>query len=330
MFKLSCPICQAGLTITDDSCRCERGHGFPVERGVANIMLRNTQTADHYSFQWGKELAFHKSLEEKGDKILGATASYKLGWYTYLPKALKSADSVLDVACGYGGVADIIKDAEFKGEYIGFDINDTLADIKTERYAHLPNFRFLRADMTEDIYRESFDIVVCRSAIMYAPDSRESFASIARAVKPGGQFIISAYVKKSPMREMSDDYFRSYFSKMGEREAFEALKEFTTFGKVLTELGVKVDIPEDMPILQIKKGAYDIQRLVYYHFLKCFYNEEWGFKNSTLVNFDWYHPEYSWRFTKEEVLEWYEENGFDILEYNQVPAQHFVAGRKRG
>lgn len=329
MHLLLCPICQSGLTITDDGCSCERGHVFPVKDGVANIMLRNTQTAEHYSFQWGKELGFHSSLEQEGLKMLGATASYKLGWYDYLPKALQSAGNILDIACGYGGVADIVKEAGFKGQYLGFDINNTLADIKKERYADLPNFRFLRADMTENIFTEAFDVAVCRSAIMYAPDSRETFASIARAVKPGGQFIISAYVRKSPMREMADDYFRDYFSKMDEREAFEALKEFTQFGKLLSELDVKVEIPEDMPVLQIKKGCYDIQRLVYYHFLKCFWNEEWGFKNSTLVNFDWYHPEYSWRFTREEVFEWYEENGFDIVEYNQVPAQHFMAGRKR-
>jgi SAM-dependent methyltransferase len=330
LHLLRCPICQAGLRIADDDCSCERGHVFPVERGVPNIMLRNTQTADHYSFQWGKELDFYKAIRESQGGILKATASSKLGWDDYLPDLLADSSSVLDVACGYGGIADIVKRSGFLKTYLGFDINDTLADVKKERFAELETFQFVRADMTDAIYAEVFDLVVCRSAIMYAPEPRKTFASIAGAVRPGGHFAISAYTRKSPMREMCDDYFRDYFSKLPEREAFEALQEFTLFGKILSELEVQVDIPEDLPVLQIKKGTYDVQRLVYYHFLKCFWNPEWGFHNSTIVNFDWYHPEYSWRFTKEEVAAWYDECGFDIVQYRMVPAQHFFCGRKRG
>ncbi|PKN68136.1 MAG: hypothetical protein CVU57_00490 [Deltaproteobacteria bacterium HGW-Deltaproteobacteria-15] len=329
MNMLRCPICQTSLTLNDKRCFCATGHEFPVTGQVPNIMLRNSQTADHYSFQWGKELDFYKAIRESQGDILKATASSKLGWKDYLPTLLRNSGSVLDVACGYGGIADIVKEAGFEGVYLGFDINDTLADIKKERFAHLNNFQFVRADMTDDIYAEAFDLVVCRSAIMYAPRPMETFAAIARAVRPGGHFVISAYTRKSPMRELCDDYFRGIISRMGEREAFEAVKEFTLFGKILSELNVRVQIPQDLPVLQIRKGEYDIQRLMYYHFLKCFWNEDWGFHNSSIVNFDWYHPEYSWRFTREEVAEWYEACGFDVVEYRVVPAQHFFSGRKR-
>lgn len=326
---LCCPICQSALALNDAHCACTSGHVFPVVDQVPNIMLRNTQTADHYSFQWGKEINFYKAIRDSQGDILKATASSKLGWDDYLPTLLAKADTVLDVACGYGGIADIVKRADFAGQYLGFDINDTLADVKKERFADRPNFRFARADMTDAIYTETFDLVVCRSAIMYAPNPRETFAAIAGAVRPGGHFAISAYTRKSPMRELCDDYFRNCISRMDAREAFEALKELTLFGKILTDLDVRVEIPTDLPTLQIRKGVYDIQRLIYYHFLKCFWNPEWGFHNSTIVNFDWYHPEYSWRFTREEVASWYEECGFEVVEYRVVPAQHFFCGRKR-
>ncbi len=329
MSTLLCPICQSPLAFTPERCECAAGHGFPVRDGVANIMLRGTQTEDHYNLQWGKELDFYKSIEDSGGKILTATASYKLGWQDYLPQALKGARSVLDVACGYGGVADIVKGAGFEGQYVGIDINNTLADVKKERFGHLPNFRFVRADMMEDIFTPSFDVAVCRSAIMLASDPAATFKSIARALKPGGKFLISVYTRKSPMRELCDDYFREYFKKMEKREAFEALKEFTLFGKILSELKVNVEIPQDLPVLEIKKGNYDLQRLIYYHFLKCFWNEEWGMINSTIVNFDWYHPEYTYRFTKEEIASWYEDSGFKVVEYRHVPAQHFFCGEKK-
>jgi SAM-dependent methyltransferase len=328
MHLLNCPICQAGLSLGMDMCRCESGHQFPLQDGIPNIMLRNTQTEDHYNFQWGKELNFYKSIEDSNAKILKATASYKLGWDEYLPIALEGAENALDIACGYGGVADIFRSAGFKGQYLGIDINNTLKDIKNERYKDLPNFNFVRADMMDDIYRPAFDVVVCRSAIMVTADPPATFSSMARAVKPGGKLLISVYTKKSPMREMADDYFREHFRKMDKKEAFEALKEFTKFGKILSELNVQVNIPHDLPTLQIKKGQYDVQRLIYYHFLKCFWNEEWGMVNSTITNFDWYHPEYTYRYTKEEVAKWYEDNSFKILEYRNVPAQHFFCGEK--
>lgn len=211
---LLCPICQADLHIAEDECSCKRGHAFPVERGVPNIMLRNTQTADHYSFQWGKELDFYKAIQESQGGILKATASSKLGWDDYLPGLLAGASTVLDVACGYGGIADIVKSSGFTGTYLGFDINDTLADVKKGRFADLKNFQFIRADMTDPIYIEAFDLVVCRSAIMYASEPRKTFAAIAGAVRPGGHLAISAYTRKSPMRELCDDYFRSYFNKL--------------------------------------------------------------------------------------------------------------------
>lgn len=328
MSTLLCPICQSPLAFDPDRCACASGHGFPVQDGIANILLRGTQTEDHYNLQWGKELDFYQSIRESGGKILTATASHKLGWQDYLPKVLQGAQTMLDLACGYGGVADIVKGAGFTGQYVGIDINNTLADVKRERFAHLPNFRFVRADMMDNIFTPAFDVAVCRSAIMLASSPPETFKSIARALKPGGKFLISVYTKKSPMRELCDDHFRELFRKMEKREAFEALQEFTLFGKVLSELKVNVDIPQDLPILQIKQGTYDLQRLIYYHFLKCFWNEEWGMKNSTIVNFDWYHPEYTYRFTKEEIASWYEDSGFKIIEYRHVPAQHFFCGEK--
>lgn len=329
MTTLLCPICQNPLFLTQDQCTCSAGHGFPVVEGIPNIMLRKTQTEDHYNLQWGSELDFYKSIRESGGKILNATASYHLGWQEYLPKALEGAQSILDVACGYGGVADIVKASNFTGLYRGIDINNTLADVKRERFSHLPNFHFMRADMMDNIFAPSFDVVVCRSAIMIAKSPPDTFQSIARAVKPGGKFLISVYTRKSPMRELCDDYFREHFSKMEKREAFEALKEFTTFGRILSDLRVKVNIPQDLPVLQIKQGTYDLQRLIYYHFLKCFWNDEWGMKNSTIVNFDWYHPEYTYRYSKEEITSWYEDTGFKIIEYRHVPAQHFFCGEKQ-
>ncbi len=47
-----------------------------------------------------------------------------------------------------------------------------------------------------------------------------------------------------------------------------------------------------------------MQRLLYYNFLKCFWNEAFDWETNNMVNFDWYHPHHAWQQTEEEVGRW--------------------------
>jgi hypothetical protein len=57
----------------------------------------------------------------------------------------------------------------------------------------------------------------------------------------------------------------------------------------------------DIPELGVKGGTYDIQRVVYWNFLKCFWHSELGLETSISTNFDWYSPSNALRFSKKEV-----------------------------
>ena len=68
-------------------------------------------------------------------------------------------------------------------------------------------------------------------------------------------------------------------------------------------------MPEDVPLLGIKAGRYDVQRLIYWNVAKLFWNAEMTFEENNHLNFDWYAPRYARRQTEDEVRRWYEERG---------------------
>ncbi len=77
-------------------------------------------------------------------------------------------------------------------------------------------------------------------------------------------------------------------------------EQLTELGRRLSALKVDIDVPE-IPELGIKGGRYDIQRFIYWNFLKCFWNADLGTETSVLTNFDWYSPSNARRFSESEI-----------------------------
>ena len=74
--------------------------------------------------------------------------------------------------------------------------------------------------------------------------------------------------------------------------------------EALAEQGGKVKVPA-VAVLGIDAGEYDVQRLVYHFFLKCFWSPELDFEANAVINFDWYHPQLCSRHTLPEVESWF-------------------------
>ncbi len=90
-------------------------------------------------------------------------------------------------------------------------------------------------------------------------------------------------------------------------------KQLTQLGKVLSDLKISVDVPE-IPLLGIKGGKQDIQRFIYYNFLKCFYKSDWDLHTCDATNFDWYAPSKAKRYSLEEFVEMGKANGL-VVDY---------------
>jgi SAM-dependent methyltransferase len=261
--------------------------------------------------------------------------SAKLGWDRLFAeiRSLASAGtvSVYDAACGFGGIAnELVNDTTCHNlRYLGVDIHAQLETI----LQRIPQLSVCGLLMQHDISSpppidERFDYVLCRASLHHTPHPPQSFAALCSMLKPGGKIAVSLYRKKGPCREAIDDALRAVVSGMSSDEAFDVCRQFTEFGKALQAVQEKVSVPQDLPLLGINKGEYGVHELFYWYFLKCFYNNEFGDKYSTLVNFDWYHPPFAYRYTREEVESWFEQNRIRVIETQSIDAQHYLFGEK--
>lgn len=340
-LTLLCPRCAARLTLVARPEPAASGWtcadcGFTA-RGDPNyselVTLSDDATAEHYSLQWGGELGFLDFMQHN-PAAKAVTPGAQMGWPALFEeireRAVTGRVSVYDAACGFGGIAAEIIDQQTVGgmTYVGADIHSALDVIRKNVVAFDRCGMLLRWDITRPPpIEEKFDFAICRAALHHTPDPRASFRALCSTLKPGGKIAISVYRKKSVCREACDDALREIIRKLPTQEAFAACRQFTILGKALQAVTEKVGIEEDLPLLGIRKGQYAVQELIYYNLLKCFYNVQFAERYSTLVNYDWYHPEFAYRYELDEVKSWFAENGLRLTETQSIEAQHFLLGR---
>lgn len=106
---------------------------------------------------------------------------------------------------------------------------------------------------------------------------------------------------------------------MNSNELWDMSEQLTELGKRLSELNISFDAPA-IPALGIKGGTYDLQRFIYWNFIKCFWNAELGPETSVVTNFDWYSPSNARRYSKDEVLGLVESNDLKIKYFHEEEA----------
>ena len=92
----------------------------------------------------------------------------------------------------------------------------------------------------------------------------------------------------------------------------EFSRQVTELGRELSALDAKVILKEGVPLLGIEPGEHDVQRLIYWTFLKCFWSDQFSEGLNALVNFDWYHPPHASRHTEDEVRGWCADAGLEV------------------
>ena len=107
--------------------------------------------------------------------------------------------------------------------------------------------------------------------------------------------------------------FRSQIADLPPEEAWRRLEPLTRLGQVLAEADVTITIPDDIPLLEIPAGTYDLQRFFYWHVAKLFWNADMPFEENQHINFDWYHPAFAHRQSEEDVRTWCAELGLRII-----------------
>jgi SAM-dependent methyltransferase/uncharacterized protein YbaR (Trm112 family) len=297
---------------------CPDGHRFPVRDGVARLL---PEPGDNEVDQSGTSESFGGKWARFDNQDFASVEEFQFPWYDArygfgdeagLRAELAAARAVLDAGSGLGYDAARFSRLCPQGQIVGIELTDLVAAAHRQ-FGSLPNVHYVQADIMRPPFRAGqFDYVSCDQVIHHTPDARRAFHILARLLRPGGAFVTYVYRRKSPLREFADDYLRERTTRMSLEECVEFSEAMTELGRELSELNATVTLERGIPLLGIPAGEYDVQRLIYWHFLKCFWNAELGANTSMLTNLDWYHPPIATRHTKEELVGWVAEAGLSV------------------
>ena len=204
------------------------------------------------------------------------------------------------------------------GEVFALDIS-AAAMTTYENTRDLPNCTVVQADLMEAPFPDNhFDFIIADGVLHHTPDTHAAVEALYRKLAPGGQFFFYVYRRMGPARAFSDAHIRTNFMPLSPEECYAACEGLTELGRELSRLGAKITLEKAIPVLGIPAGTHDVQRLIYYNFVKCFWNEAFDYETNNMVNFDWYHPHNAWQHTQEEVESWLSDLGVSEWRVNDA------------
>ncbi|MBK6544783.1 MAG: methyltransferase domain-containing protein [Saprospiraceae bacterium] len=232
---------------------------------------------------------------------------------------LKNKSFIIDTGCGLGYKSFWFSQLAPHAIVLGIDVSESCL-LAAAHYKDIKNLYFLQSDIANTPLKAGVcDFVVCDQVIMHTENPTATFAHLSSLLSDKGEFACYFYRKKALPRELIDDYFRTNTHNIPDAEIWQLSEQLTELGKRLSALQISFESPE-IPLLGIKAGTYDIQRFIYWNFLKCYWNPEWGYDLSKITNYDWYAPSNAKRFSEEEVKLLISQNNLKIIFWHEEEA----------
>jgi ubiquinone/menaquinone biosynthesis C-methylase UbiE len=294
-------------------------------RGNHLVLSKEAQDSDQaqtnaaFTSKWAKyaDSASREKLYEMQRRWY--LSLYGFASETELGQFLNTRRVIFDAGCGLGYKSAWFATLAPQSLVIGMDYSEAATQAAQE-YGRLGNLFFIQGDIANTSLADScIDYVSCDQTIMHTQNPDATFAELRRVTARGGQLACYFYAKKALPRELLDDYFRQHCKGMSEEELWQMSQQLTELGRRLSDLHVTFDAP-GVPALGIKGGRYDLQRFLYWNFLKCFWNSELGMETSVVTNFDWYSPSNARRYTETEVRELVQRESLSIVNFHQEEA----------
>ena len=289
--------------------------GLPKIKGVyiseeSSIAYNQSQTNTAFSEKW------NTLKQDQEDQEPWKLAQFKWYFNLYgfsedqeLLDFISGKKVILDAGCGLGYKSAWFARMNRDAVVVAMDYSDSIF-LAAERYKNEPNMIFVKGNIAKTAFQDQiFDFINCDQVLHHTENPPETCKEFERILQKKGHLNTYVYSKKALPRELLDEYFRNYSKSLSHQALWNLSQQLTQLGKTLSELNIVVDIP-DMPALGIKGGKQDLQRFIYWNFLKCFWNEKLGWDSSVSTNFDWYSPSNAFRYTKEEFLIMLQESGF--------------------
>jgi SAM-dependent methyltransferase len=293
-------------------------HNLPHQTTTARpAAVEQAKTNKTFSDKWRRFQSY--GLEPQHEEFLFGWYCKKFGLSTRSDLNAFYAKRKRVLECGPGSGFNTKFIAEnCPGEVFALDISEA-AFTTFDNTRHLPNCTVVQADLMEAPFADSsFDFIIADGVLHHTPDTRAAVEALYRKLSPGGQFFFYVYKKMGPVRQFADAHIRGDFMMKSTEDCYAACEGLTEFGRELSRLNVKVTLDKPIPVLGIPAGTHDVQRLIYYNFVKCFWNEAFDYETNNMVNFDWYHPHNAWQHTQDEVEGWLMDLGVKDWQFNDA------------
>lgn len=277
------------------------------------------QTNDAFSEKWTE----YEKLSIK-ERAYNRQKKWYLDLYGFdseneLAKFLKTKKYIFDAGCGLGYKAKWFADLSPESIIIGMDFSDSCY-IAAKNYKNTKNLYFIKGDIAITPFIDKvIDYVSCDQVIMHTEVPEKTFKELTRVIKNNGEFACYVYAKKALPRELLDDHFRLITKDISHNQMWEMSQQLTKLGKTLSDLDIEIDIP-DIPLMGIKGGKQNLQRFIYWNFIKCFWNKDLGYDISIMANFDWYSPSNAKRYSEDEYKKIIYDNNLKIIYFHKEEA----------
>jgi arsenite methyltransferase len=307
---------------------------YPIVDSIPRFVLTEDtgqkQTESSFGYKWTKLDSFGSAGMRDElhawflDRYGFESAEEMRAWFA-------ARSRTLDAGCGAGFSTSAWMQEDWNdsaSEWVGADISAAI-DVARARLGGFAGTHFVQADVLQLPFKpESFDAIISEGVLHHTPSTERAMKALVPLLVPGGELMFYVYRRKSPIREFTDDYVRERIAGLSPDDAWDALRPLTRLGQALAELETEVEIPEDVPLLGIRAGRYDVQRLVYWHIAKLFWNSKMTFEENNHLNFDWYAPTYAHRQSEEEIRAWCSDEGLEITRFDVHEAGYTVRAVK--
>jgi len=111
-----------------------------------------------------------------------------------------SSIRILDAGCSRGDLLTFLAERHPHWRLVGLELEADRVE-KGEairRRLDLRNVSYLRADICQLPFEDEFDVVVCSDVMEHIASDREAFASLTRAMKPGGYLVVTSPSSPQP------------------------------------------------------------------------------------------------------------------------------------
>lgn len=220
--------------------------------------------------------------------------------------------TLLDVGAGIGMEPTAIKNVTGAELAFGVELNLTIIRRRPE-FRRQPGLNFVVASLFDLPFAdESFDMVYCEGVLHHTFSTYEGFESISRRVRPGGYEFIWVYGHEDHLVATPRWWHRRHnfvewasrpWISRAPRPIRNAIFKLLTLGSYLRRWGPS----------HAKLG-------------KLRYGDRWKPANTEHALRDWLSPRYARRHGYNEVSEWYERNGFRVVDIQSSQASRELFG----